>query len=342
MSRPLRIQFAGALYHVTSRGNERRDIVLDDHDRKRRLDWLSRTVATYRLRLHAFVLMDNHEHLFVETPQPNLAAAMQYLNASYTGYFNHRYKRSGHLFQGRYHAVLIQNEGHYLEVSRYIHLNPVRAGIVSQPVEWRWSSYPGYVHAGRALPWVTYTQVLAEFGRDDHAARKAYQSFASAAVDRPIASPLSRALHGVVLGSEDFIARIRRLLSHRKDDLAVPQLRGFRDRPTIESIARAACEAVGAKREEWRRRHRCDNLARLLTAYVARSRYGYAAGEIAAALGYSDHCSVGYACRRASRDRRLRDGLKKIEKGLATTYYRSDPISGPAGRRGPSSGCTTR
>ncbi|MCJ7491521.1 MAG: transposase, partial [Dehalococcoidia bacterium] len=100
MSRPLRIQFAGALYHVTSRGNERRDIVLDDHDRKRRLDWLSRTVATYRLRLHAFVLMDHHEHLFVETPQPNLAAAMQYLNASYTGYFNHRYERSGHMFQG--------------------------------------------------------------------------------------------------------------------------------------------------------------------------------------------------------------------------------------------------
>jgi REP element-mobilizing transposase RayT len=133
MSRPLRIQFAGALYHVTSRGNERRAIGLDDHDRRRRLDWLRRTVTTYGLRLHAFALMTNHEHLFVETPQPNLACAMRYLNGSYTGYFNFRHDRVGHLFQGRYKAVLIESEGHYLEVSRYIHLNPVRAGLVAHP-----------------------------------------------------------------------------------------------------------------------------------------------------------------------------------------------------------------
>ena len=106
MARPLRIELAGGLYHVMSRGNERRAIVRDDADRQRRLDWLQRTVETYGWRLHAFVLMTNHEHLFLETPEPNLSAGMHLLNGSYTGYFNVRHRRAGHLFQGRFKAHL--------------------------------------------------------------------------------------------------------------------------------------------------------------------------------------------------------------------------------------------
>ena len=99
MARPLRIEFPGALYHVMSRGNERRGIVRDDMDRRKRLDWLRRTVETYGWRLHAFVLMNNHDHLFVETPEANLSAGMQHYNGSYTSYFNRRHRRVGHLFQ---------------------------------------------------------------------------------------------------------------------------------------------------------------------------------------------------------------------------------------------------
>jgi REP element-mobilizing transposase RayT len=144
MARPLRIQFPGALYHVISRGNERKPMVRDDADRQRRLDWLRRTVETYGWRLHAFALMANHEHLFVETPQPNLSAGMQYLNGSYTSYFNRRHRRSGHLFQGRFQGHLIEEEGYFLEVSRYVHLNPVRAKIVKRPGKYPWSSQAAY------------------------------------------------------------------------------------------------------------------------------------------------------------------------------------------------------
>ena len=156
MARPLRIEYPGAHYHVMSRGNERRPIVRDDADREKRLDWLRRTVETYGWRLHAFVLMNNHDHLFLETPQANLSAGMQYLNGSYTSYFNRRYRRAGHLFQGRYQAQLVEEEGYYLEVSRYIHLNPVRAGCVERAERYLWSSYPGYHNPRRAIAWTTY------------------------------------------------------------------------------------------------------------------------------------------------------------------------------------------
>jgi putative transposase len=112
MARPLRIEFAGAIYHIMSRGNARQDIVLDDADRGKRLDWLRRTVETYGWRLLAFALMRNHDHLFLETPEPNLSAGMQYLNGSYTSYFNRRHRRCGHLFQGRF-------KGHLIEVSSH-------------------------------------------------------------------------------------------------------------------------------------------------------------------------------------------------------------------------------
>jgi len=170
---PLRIEFEGALYHVMSRSNERRRIVKDDADLARRLDWLRRTVETYRWHLHAFVLMDNHDHLYVETPAANLSAGMQHLNGSYTSYYNRRHGRIGHLFQGRYKAHLIESEGHYCEVSRYIHLNPVRAGLADRPEDWPWGSYRGYHWAAWRQPWVTYERVLEEFGRSIEQARRA-------------------------------------------------------------------------------------------------------------------------------------------------------------------------
>ena len=111
MARPLKIQYPGALHHVICRGNARGWIVWDDTDREKRLGWLRRTVETYGWHLHAFVLMTNHEHFFVQTPEPNLAAGMQYLNGSYTSYFNRRHRRSGHLFQGRYRGHLVEEQG---------------------------------------------------------------------------------------------------------------------------------------------------------------------------------------------------------------------------------------
>ena len=185
MARPLRIELAGGLYHVMSRGNERRAIVRDDADRQRRLDWLQRTVEVYGWRLHAFVLMTNHDHFFLETPEPNLSAGMHLLNGSYTGYFNLRHRRVGHLFQGRFKAHLIEEQGYFTEISRYIHLNPVRAKLVERPEQWRWSSYGGYRRTRAALGWVTYDRVLGEFGGMGAEARARYCRFVQAGVAEP-------------------------------------------------------------------------------------------------------------------------------------------------------------
>jgi len=141
MSRKLRVQFEGAIYHVMSRGNARQDIVADDRDRRHFVDRLGSQVRRSGWELITFVLLSNHFHLLVRTPRPDLARGMQRLLSSHAGYFAARYRRPGHLFQGRYRAELIEDESYYWCVSRYIHLNPVRAGLVAAPEDWPWSRW---------------------------------------------------------------------------------------------------------------------------------------------------------------------------------------------------------
>ena len=141
MARPLRIEYDGALYHITSRGNERKAIFRDDEDRKNFLDNLLKVDERFNWICHAYCLMNNHYHLIIETPDGNLSGGMRQLNGIYTQYFNRRHKRAGHIFQGRYKAVLIEKESYLLEVSRYVVLNPVRAKAVETPEDWQWSSY---------------------------------------------------------------------------------------------------------------------------------------------------------------------------------------------------------
>jgi len=299
MARPLRIQFPGALYHVMSRGNEQRAIVLDDIDRAKRIDWLRRTVEIYGWRLHAFALMTNHEHLFVETPEPNLSAGMQYLGGSYTGYFNWRYKRSGHLFQGRFKAHLVQSEGYFREVSRYIHLNPVRAGLAARPQDYQWSSYPGYAQARRAVAWVCYDRVLSEFGQTPIDGRRAYCRFVREGIDVPPSSPFVEAVGGLLVGSAEFVAKIRLMIQDRPGDSGLPQLRDMRpgphSRPKIQRIVEVVADRFGHDPVEWRAGKRVNDASRALAAYLARRRFGYPVNRIADALGYRSCSSVANA-----------------------------------------------
>ena len=317
MARPLRIEFAGAVYHVMSRGNARQDVVLDDADREKRLDWLRRTVETYGWRLHAFALMRNHDHLFLETPEPNLSAGMQYLNGSYTSYFNRRHRCCGHLFQGRFKAHLIEEDGYFLEVSRYIHLNPVRAEVVARPEQYAWSSYRGYQRASRTIPWVTYDRVLGEFDTSSGLARRAYTRFVRAGIEEPPSSPFRAALEGMVLGSDKFVARVRRLLDDRPPDRNVPQQEQIRARPSLEEIVRAVGEHFGQDTTLWSPGRRSDDASRAVAAYLARRRFGYAAGRVAAELGYRSASSIPRAVARVeSGDQRLQRTVAKLERSL--------------------------
>ena len=298
MARPLRIEYPGALHHVISRGNEQRPIVRDDGDRAKRLEWLRRTVETYGWDLHAFVLMTNHEHLFVETPEPNLSSGMQYLNGSYTSYFNRRWRRSGHLFQGRFKAHIVDSEGYFQVVSRYIHLNPVRARIVPKPNEYPWSSFPGYTRATKALDWITYERVLMDFGPGNRTTqRRRYRRYVEAGIQGSPEYPFDGVVEGLVLGSQGFIDRIRELISQRSDDPAVVEIHRLRVRPSLGDIARVATHQRKASSTQWRQGRRSDDGSRAVIAFVSRRWYGYRCNEIAEMLGYTSVSSISRSVR---------------------------------------------
>jgi REP element-mobilizing transposase RayT len=302
-----------------SRGNERRPIVRDDADREKRFDWLRLTVDTYGWRLHAFVVMNNHDHLFVETPRANLSAGMQFFNGSYTSYFNRRYRRSGHLFQGRYKAQLVQEVGYYLQVSRYIHLNPVRAGCVERAERYLGRSYPGYHNPRRAFAWTTYEKVLGEFGPDPKKSRAAYRQFVSSEVGQKLASPFSQAFRGLLVGSETFVERIREMLGDCAADPAVPALGQLRGDPSLETIREVVAEKFGVDAADWARGRRSDNLSRAVAACLARRCFGYRSTDVAAALGYSSAGGVGQAIGRVeAAGSRCGKTVQELAKRLAT------------------------
>jgi len=147
MPRPYRLQGENCLYHITSRGNERKAIFSNDKDFHKFLHYIVEARNKFQFYLYAYVLMTNHYHLLIETTQPNLSRIMQYLNTAYTVYFNHKHKRSGHLFQGRYKSIVVEKESYLLELTRYIHLNPVKAKMVNTPEKYPWSSYGEYIQS---------------------------------------------------------------------------------------------------------------------------------------------------------------------------------------------------
>jgi len=322
MSRPLRVEFPDAIYHVTSRGSERGAIVADDHDRERWLLGLQRAAEGHRWRIFAFALMNNHFHLFLQTPEPNLSAGMHDLNTAYVNYYNARHERAGHLLQGRFKAVLVEDEGHWTEMSRYVHLNPVRAGLVKRPEDWRWSSYAGYHRPAKGLAWVHYPRVLDEFGGDTPSGRRRYREFVAAGLGRPLDSPLALAWHGLVLGSDRFLARIRGMLEARPDHPEVPGLTRLRGRPSLSCVIAEVARRSGSDPSRWAPRRRCDEPARALAAYLARRVAGIPSPQIAEALGYRSISSVSVACRRiegAPRNSPVRRALLDLMSRLAVS-----------------------
>lgn len=177
MARPLRIEFPGAVYHITSRGNEKKAIFRDDVDRHMFLTTLEGVILRYNWLCHAYCLMDNHYHLIIDTPDGNLSIGMRQLNGIYTQRFNKRYGRVGHLFQGRFNAVLVQKDSHLLEACRYVVLNPVRAKEVQMPEQWTWSSYRGT--AGRSKPHrcLETNWLLSQFSPKRNVAETLYRGF---------------------------------------------------------------------------------------------------------------------------------------------------------------------
>ena len=217
MARPLRLQIPGGLYHVTARGNRREAIYLDDADRQAFDALLAEVCIRYNWAVHAVCQMGNHYHVLVSTPDGNLAAGMRHLNGVYTQRFNARHGRVGHLFQGRYGAVLVERESYLVEVARYVVLNPVRARMVRQAEDWPWSSYRATVGLAAMPDWLDVEWILAVFASPRAAAIEGFRQFVAAGRDQP--RPWEKLSNQVFLGSEAFVDRMQGRIAALDGDL---------------------------------------------------------------------------------------------------------------------------
>lgn len=234
MARPLRIEFPGALYHVTCRGNAREPIFLANDDRQIFLALLAEATTRFGWLCHAYCLMDNHYHLLIETPDPNLSIGMRHLNGVYTQRFNRRHDRVGHLFQGRFKAILVERESHLLELARYVVLNPVRAGMVKCAAEYRWSSYRATLGEEPAPTWLTTTWILGQFAKRIQVARHRYRDFVAQGLSAQ--SPWGSLKGQILLGSEEFVQKIRPLLEDAAGDKEISRTQRWAHRPSLTSL----------------------------------------------------------------------------------------------------------
>lgn len=234
MARPLRIQYPGAVYHITSRGNEKKSVYKDDQDRENFLLILQEVNKRYNWLCHAYCLMNNHYHLLIETPDGNLCIGMRQLNGVYTQLFNKRHQREGHLFQGRYKAILVQKDTHLLEVCRYVVLNPVRAKIKNLPEEWKWASYRATAGQEKAHPCLTTEWVLGQFGRRREEAEKKYGQFVREGIGR---DTIWNEVKGqAVLGEEPFVKKLMNYVKEHKEVVEIPKSQRYINRPGLEYI----------------------------------------------------------------------------------------------------------
>lgn len=313
MARKPRIHFAGALYHVISRGNQRQKIFRSSTDRFRYLDFLQRYQNRYNFRLYAYVLMSNHVHLLVEAGQTPISKVMQGLQQSYTLYFNHRYGFVGHLFQGRYKAILCDRDSYLLELVRYIHLNPVRSKIVREPGEYRWSSHRGYL--GKRVGeerLVESAWVLSRFARNRSAAVKRYREFVLAGMADGHREDLYATKEQRYLGDDDFVERI----AHNIESEAPPTLR-----LEVGEIERAVCDQFDLSAEILRAKskERRGSLGRVVVAYLGQELANIRVQEVARRYG-RDQVSLSLGLKRLREklveDFALRTSLEKLVGSL--------------------------
>lgn len=273
MARKPRIQYEGAFYHLIVRGNQRQDIFLDDNDRLTYLEKLKIYKQCCSFELYAYVLMDNHVHLLMETPKAPVSRIMQMLNFTYTQYFNKKYGKVGHLFQGRYKSYLCDKDAYLLALIRYIHMNPVRAGIVKNIDAYRWSSNRDYVAGGSGL--VTTTQVLRLFSGTLQTARKLYGDFMGeeAASDK---KGIYQVVDQQIVGNDEFIEAVERRLKRSAQPLR---------KISMERLIRMVEEETGIDKATIvsRRRSKALRITRSVLVAVAREM-GYTMTELTGLL----------------------------------------------------------
>jgi REP element-mobilizing transposase RayT len=337
----LRIERRGGWYHVTARGNERRPIYRDPRDRLHFLEILSEMVARFRVRAHAYVLMDNHYHLLLELTDANLSRAVQWLNVSYSVWFNRRHTRSGHLFQGRFQSVAVDPEEWGLALSRYVHLNPVRVqalglgkgdraaqrvGLSPAPDaarvrerigvlrQYRWSSYRAYVGLEPAPEWLERRALLARGSGKPGDQRRRYREYVETAVREGLEkSPWESVREHVVLGGAEFVSRLREHL-HGDEQEQRGARRLLADVPTLAAVIAAIERVKGEKWTEFRDRY--GDSGRDMALYLGRRKCELKLAELAREVGLRNYAVVSTSAKRyeqrLARDRSEQRRMAKV------------------------------
>ncbi len=303
MARQLRIEYEGAFYHVTSRGNQKERIFWDNKDREELKKIIKRTKERYKYLLHAYVFMDNHYHLLIETPYTNIKQVMQNINTSYTVYINRRHKRAGHLFQGRYKAYIVDKESYLLELGRYIHLNPVRAGIVERPEDYKWSSYRDYIYGGKGVTITDTEDTLYSFSKKRAIAAKKYYEFVNAGIK--VESPFKDAV-GNILGGERFRERIKRHLKGIQDKVEISDIKKIEPKHKLEDVVRGAADYYGIEEGKLLKRKRATDKQRKVAIYLSKVLSGSKNIEVGRVFGVTAQAVTNA----------VRDIEKRIEEGI--------------------------
>jgi len=328
MARPLRIQFENAYYHVTCRGNSGQEIFSNDADRLTFLDLLERSSDIYQAQILAYVFMSNHFHLFVKTPLGNLQEFMRHFNISYTSYYNWKHDRPGHLYQGRYKSFLVDADSYVQEVSRYIHLNPIRVNLRSGMTlgekeevlrNYRWSSYGGYISQGRRASFLEVEEVLGYFGGDTPKGRKKYEDFVTEGISGEIPNPLERGTGHGIIGASEFIERIRcQYVRSGTRSRELPAVRKILAQVEPERIIGVVCEAFEAEREELLRKG-YRGIARGILIEMLYRYGGMNQREIGELMGI-DYSAVSVMRKRLSafqkKDRGISARIERLKKRL--------------------------
>lgn len=309
---------------MTSRGTERREIVRDDADRRKWAELLGEVAARRRWRVFAWALMTNHFHLFLETPDADLSAGMHDLNSGYVSTFNRRHARCGPLLQGRFRAILVERAAHDWELSRYVHLNPVRGGLAARPEEYAWSSCGCYLGRREPPEWLAWEDILRAHGRTLRAARRAYARYLAEGIKLPPPSPLAGVVAGTFLGSESFVARMRARLEGLLPDREVPAARELRAKLDVPAIEEAVCHVFGVGAEALRARGIHGNDARAVAAYLCWKLAPASMVAVGRQLGGITGQAAGklarFVTRRLPGDKRLRAAVEASEKVLCEKF----------------------
>ncbi len=295
---------------MTSRGNERKNVFKSKRDREKFFEYLESATQRYNAVIHAFCLMDNHYHLLIETPSGNLPQIMQHINGAYTTYFNVKRARSGHLFQGRYKAILVEVDEYTKELSRYIHLNPVRAKMVNTPEEYEWTSYQFYIGVQKPPKWLYRDFILGYFGGKVSISQKGYCNFVNAMVYEKYDNPLDEVVSSTLLGSPGFITFIKdKFLSDKKPDKDMPALKELVEKASMYDIFDEGESVFGQE----------PALGRNVKMFPSQRYTGENLKDIGTHFGIGES-GVSQASRRVNdkirSDKKLRRKIRKIEKKL--------------------------